>query len=150
MAPPKKLFEDMYSDQTLVLYVTRKNVMKQSNPWISHTHDKKHITCKMVQEGKKIMLYRLTNIWAPIAFSKCGLQWCSSFYSMLKIPMHTEVFISSEGYVNKKKSLNTVDRGKNAYIRTANTVRTYLHINNGKQEMRLKSKTKTRNNYNKE
>lgn len=35
------------------------------------------------------------------------------------------VFISSEGYV--KKSLNTVDRGKNAYIRTANTVRTYLH-----------------------
>lgn len=59
-----------------------------------------------------------------------------------------EVFISSEGYV--KKSLNTVDRGKNAYIRTANTVRTYLHINNGKREKRLKSKTKTRNNYNKE
>lgn len=64
--------------------------------------------------------------------------------------MHTEVFISSEGYVNKKKSLNTVDRGKNAYIRAANTVRTYLHINNGKREKRLKSKTKTRNNYNKE
>lgn len=149
MAPPKKLFEDMYSDQTLVLYVTRKNVMKQSNPWISHTHDKKHITCKMVQEEKKIMLYHLTNIWAPIAFSKCGLQWCSSFlYSMLKIPMHMEVFISSEGYV--KKSLKTIDRGKNAYIRTANTVRTYLHINNGKREKRLKSKTKTRNNYNKE
>lgn len=59
------------------------------------------------------------------------------------------VFISSEGYV--KKSLNTVDRRKNAYIRTANTVQTYLHINNGKREMRrLKSKTKTRNNYNKE
>lgn len=51
---------------------------------------------------------------------------------MLKIFMYTEVFILLEGYVNKKKSLNIVDRGKNVYIRVVNIVRIYLYINNGK------------------
>lgn len=52
-----------------------------------------------------------------------------------------EVFISSEGYVIKKKFEN-VDRGKNAYIRTANTVRTYLtfqQLETG-EEVKIKNK----------
>lgn len=54
-----------------------------------------------------------------------------------------EVFISSEGYVIKKKFEN-VDRGKNAqYIRTANTVRTYLTYQQwetGDEEVKIKNK----------
>lgn len=139
MAPPKKLFEDMYSDQTLVLYVTRKSVTKQSNPWISHTHDKKHIMCKTVQEEKKIMLYHLTNIWALIAFSKCGLQWCSSFYFMLKITMHGSVhFIRG---VRKKKFEHCRQRKECLYkdSQHCTNLSTYQQWETG-EEVKIKNK----------
>lgn len=45
----------------------------------------------------------------------------------------------------QKKSLNTVDRGKNAYIRAANTVRTYLHCTYQQWETGDEVKIKNKN-----
>lgn len=104
--------------------------------------------CKMVQEEKKNHALSSNQNLSPYSIQQ---MWPSMMQFFL---LHVKNYHAYGGvyFIRgvRKKKFETVDRGKNAYIRTANTVRTYLHINNGKREMRLKSKTKTRNNYNKE
>lgn len=106
--------------------------------------------CKMVQEEKKIHALSSNQNLSPYSIQQMWPSMMQFFLLHVKNSHAYGGVYFIRGVRKQKKSLNTVDRGKNAYIRAANTVRTYLHINNGKQEMRLKSKTKTRNNYNKE